>query len=332
LTSRRSNNDLLIGFPDYQEAAQRLARAADIPYAEALIHHFPDGETRLQLPESIPENVVLCQTLDHPNSKLVELVLAAATARNLGARRITLIAPYLCYMRQDKAFHPGEAISQRIIGTLLSYWIDTLITVDSHLHRVHQLKDAVPVDPAINLNATTVMSAFLGEQLDNPFLVGPDGSPNNGSPPLPATGTSITASRTSNVQAISKCISACQRQTTITVMLFWLMTLPAPVAHLKKQHGLWPVLNLPVSRYWSPMPCSSVTQSNGYTGQVSVTSGALIASLTPAMSCILISCWPKPWVMAALLCNRRSYKGSLSKPGIHRLHRVPRLSRENGQW
>ena len=175
MTSRRSNNDLLIGFPDYQEAAQRLARAADIPYAEALIHHFPDGETRLQLPESIPENVVLCQTLDHPNSKLVELVLAAATARNLGARRITLIAPYLCYMRQDKAFHPGEAISQRIIGTLLSYWIDTLITVDSHLHRVHQLKDAVPVDPAINLNATTVMSAFLGEQLDNPFLVGPDG-------------------------------------------------------------------------------------------------------------------------------------------------------------
>jgi ribose-phosphate pyrophosphokinase len=30
------------------------------------------------------------------------------------------------------------------------------------------------VDPAINLSATPIMSAFLGEHIDNPFLVGPD--------------------------------------------------------------------------------------------------------------------------------------------------------------
>jgi len=174
LSSRLSNSGLLIAFPEYREAAQRLASATGMPYAEALIHHFPDGETRLQLPESLPEHVVICQTLDHPDSKLVELVLAAATARDLGANHITLVAPYLCYMRQDKAFHPGEAVSQRVIGTLLSQWIDALITVDSHLHRVHQLQDAVPVDPAINLKATAVMSTFLGEQVDNPFLLGPD--------------------------------------------------------------------------------------------------------------------------------------------------------------
>ncbi|MEN8108635.1 MAG: ribose-phosphate diphosphokinase [Pseudomonadota bacterium] len=169
-----NNSGLLIGFPDYREAAQRLARAAGIPYADALIHHFPDGETRLRLPEPLPGHVIFCRTLDHPNSRLVELVLAAATARELGAKHITLIAPYLCYMRQDKAFQPGEAVSQRIVGTLLSQWIDALITVDAHLHRVHQLQDAVPVNPAINLSATAVMSAFLGKQMDNPFLVGPD--------------------------------------------------------------------------------------------------------------------------------------------------------------
>ena len=174
MSSQQNNSSLLLGFPDYRAAAQRLASAAGMPYAEALIHHFPDGETRLQLPESLPEHVVLCQTLDHPDSKLVELVLATATARDLGARHITLVAPYLCYMRQDKSFHPGEAVSQHIIGTLLSQRIDALITVDAHLHRIHRLQQAVPVDPAINLNATAVMSAFLGEQLDNPLLVGPD--------------------------------------------------------------------------------------------------------------------------------------------------------------
>ncbi len=175
MVSSRLNHDcLLIGFPDYREAAKRLATAAGIPYAEVMIHHFPDGETRLQLPESIPDHIVLCQSLDHPNNKLVELVMATGTARDLGARHVTLVAPYLCYMRQDKAFHAGEAVSQRIIGTLLSQWIDALITVDPHLHRVHRLKNAVPVEPAIRLSATPVMSAFLGNQMDNPLLVGPD--------------------------------------------------------------------------------------------------------------------------------------------------------------
>jgi ribose-phosphate pyrophosphokinase len=174
LTSRLNSGCLLIGFPEYREQAQRLASAAGIAYADALIHHFPDGESRLRLPESLPEHVVLCRTLDHPNSKLLELVLAAATARDLGAKQITLVAPYLCYMRQDMAFQPGEAVSQQIVGTLLSQWVDALITVDSHLHRVHQLKEAVPVNPAINLAATSVMSDFLGRQMDEPLLVGPD--------------------------------------------------------------------------------------------------------------------------------------------------------------
>lgn len=174
MTSRSCTGCLLIGFPEYRQQAQRLASAAGIAYADALIHHFPDGESRLRLPESLPERVVLCRTLDHPNDKLVELVLAASTARDLGAKHITLVAPYLCYMRQDMAFKPGEAISQRIVGTLLSQWIDALITVDSHLHRVHQLKHAVPVNPAINLAATSVMSDFLQKQTANPLLVGPD--------------------------------------------------------------------------------------------------------------------------------------------------------------
>lgn len=174
MISRFNTGCLLIGFPEYREQAQRLASAAGIAYADALIHHFPDGESRIRLPGSPPEQVVLCRTLDHPDSKLLELILAAATARELGAKRITLVAPYLCYMRQDTAFQPGEAVSQRIVGTLLSQWIDALITVDAHLHRVHRLKDAVPVNPAINLAATAVMSDFLGKQMDNPILVGPD--------------------------------------------------------------------------------------------------------------------------------------------------------------
>ncbi len=165
---------LLLGFPEYREPAQRLAQAAAVPYADVQVHSFPDGESRLRLPDSLPEHVVLCRSLDHPNSKLIELELAAATARELGAQHLTLVAPYLCYMRQDKAFHPGEAVSQRIIGDFLATQFERVITVDPHLHRVHTLREAVPAEQAIALSATGPMAEYLAAHANDPLLIGPD--------------------------------------------------------------------------------------------------------------------------------------------------------------
>ena len=78
--------------------------------------------------------LVVC-TLDHPDSKLVSLVLVAETARDLGARSVTLVAPYLGYMRQDARFHPGEGVTSLYVGRLLSSVFDRLVTIDPHLHR-----------------------------------------------------------------------------------------------------------------------------------------------------------------------------------------------------
>lgn len=165
---------LVLGFPDYREAALRLATAAGTDYAEVQVHRFPDGESRLQLPTELPERVILCRSLDQPNGKLVELELAAVTARELGARHLTLVAPYLCYMRQDKAFHPGEAVSQRIIGQWLARLVDAVITVDPHLHRTPQLRDAVPVPRALSLSAGPLLGRWLEGRSEAPVLLGPD--------------------------------------------------------------------------------------------------------------------------------------------------------------
>ena len=169
-----SREGLLLGFPEYSGPARNLATAAGLDFAEIDVHYFPDGESRIRLPKHIPQHVFICRSLNQPNEKLVELGLAASTARELGARKVALVAPYLCYMRQDKAFHPGEAISQRIVGNLLATWFDAVITVDPHLHRVHRLADAIPVAQALALGATDAMSAYLDSRLKNPVLVGPD--------------------------------------------------------------------------------------------------------------------------------------------------------------
>ena len=54
--------------------------------------------------------------LDRPNDKLIALLFAAEALRREGAKRLVLVAPYLCYMRQDAAFQEGEAISQKVVG------------------------------------------------------------------------------------------------------------------------------------------------------------------------------------------------------------------------
>ena len=64
-------------------------------------------------------SVLLFCSLDRPDARLAELLLAAGAAREAAVARLALVAPYLCYMRQDMAFRPGEAVSQRHIARLL---------------------------------------------------------------------------------------------------------------------------------------------------------------------------------------------------------------------
>lgn len=166
--------DLLLHFDDEQDAAQRLAQASGLAMAAVTRHRFPDGEIRLQLPDALPERVVLLRSLDRPNDKLVELLLAARTARELGAAHLTLVAPYLAYMRQDIAFHPGEAVSQRIVGRFLADLFDAVITVDPHLHRVATLHDAVPAARTEVLSGAPLLADLIELRRPGALLVGPD--------------------------------------------------------------------------------------------------------------------------------------------------------------
>lgn len=164
----------VVSLPDYVEPAKRLARSLNATYAPLGVHRFPDGESQVTVPTQPASHVIICQSLDRPNNKLIELLLAIRTLRGDGVERISLVAPYLCYMRQDKAFHPGEAISQQIVGQFLTELVDDLLTVDAHLHRISSLQQAIPLERAINLTAASALGEFLRQQHDQPLLLGPD--------------------------------------------------------------------------------------------------------------------------------------------------------------
>lgn len=163
---------MLLYFDDEYDYAQRLALASGRTAARIERHRFPDGELKLRLPERLPPRAALLRSLHQPNEKLIEVMLAARTARELGAASLTLIAPYLAYMRQDTAFAPGEAVSQRIVGNWLARLFDGLLTIDPHLHRVQTLRDAIPLDGARALSAAPLIGAALRDNCT--LMLGPD--------------------------------------------------------------------------------------------------------------------------------------------------------------
>lgn len=155
--------DILIGFPEGQALAANLAARTGLPLHQVALHRFPDGESLVRL-EAAPERAIIVRSLDQPNSKLVELQFLAGALRERGARELTLVAPYLAYMRQDIEFRPGEVVSQRIMGRWLGGLFDRIVTVDPHLHRTHDLGEVFPGGRSAALTAGPLLGAWARTQ------------------------------------------------------------------------------------------------------------------------------------------------------------------------
>jgi ribose-phosphate pyrophosphokinase len=165
---------MLLAAADYAASAEALAQALRIEWALLGEHRFPDGESLVTLPAQLPERVLVYCSLDHPNERLVPLLLALHGLREAGVRWTGLIAPYLAYMRQDAAFNPGEVISQRIIAALLAAPVDALWTVDPHLHRVASLQAVFPHITAKALTAAPLLADWVSANAADAVLIGPD--------------------------------------------------------------------------------------------------------------------------------------------------------------
>lgn len=165
---------LVIPLPGNETLTERIAASGKHDLGALEVRRFPDGETYVRHRSNLNgRSVSLICTLNDPDPKLMTLILAAAAARALGAVRVGLVAPYLAYMRQDRAFHEGEAISAVHFARVLSREFDWLATIDPHLHRVARLEDIYGV-PAAALHAGPLLADWIRAKIDNPVLIGPD--------------------------------------------------------------------------------------------------------------------------------------------------------------
>jgi ribose-phosphate pyrophosphokinase len=165
---------LFIALPGNALMAEKLATLCGGELGAIETRDFPDGETYLRLrSDVVGRSIVLVCTLARPNEKILPLIFAAETARELGARKVGLVAPYLCYMRQDRRFQTGEAVTSRHFAALISRACDWLVTIDPHLHRYKALSEIYAI-PAGALHAGAAIADWIKNNIENPFLIGPD--------------------------------------------------------------------------------------------------------------------------------------------------------------
>lgn len=165
---------MLLAMPGNGELGRAIAERMGAAYAEVETRRFADGESLVRLPPEVSEKEVdlLC-TLAQPDPQFLSLAFAVRTARDLGARSVRLIAPYLAYMRQDIRFRPGEAVSARHFARMLSELFDAVITVDPHLHRISALAEVFSI-PAQALSVAALMGDWIKRSVTNAVVVGPD--------------------------------------------------------------------------------------------------------------------------------------------------------------
>jgi ribose-phosphate pyrophosphokinase len=168
------NNCVLFSIPGNELLCHSLTELLHVQQGEAIIRHFPDGETYVKVISNVYEKeaIIVC-SMHHPDNKILPLYFLAKTLKEFRASSVTLVAPYLAYMRQDKRFTDGECISSNLFGKLISDFVDKLITIDPHLHRRTSLNEIYSIHTSV-LHASQLVSNWIKGNIDKPVLIGPD--------------------------------------------------------------------------------------------------------------------------------------------------------------
>lgn len=171
---KRKSKPLVFNLWGDDKLSTTIVEAIDGHLGQLSTRTFPDGERYLRVLSDVEnQEIVLVTSLDNPDAKLISILFAVKTLKNLGARRVGLVTPYLPYMRQDKPFTPGEAVTSKHFSAILTADFDWVVTVDPHLHRIDELSDLYGPN-AVHVKAAPAIVNWISENVKKPVIIGPD--------------------------------------------------------------------------------------------------------------------------------------------------------------
>ncbi|MAF51173.1 MAG: hypothetical protein CMH64_03710 [Nanoarchaeota archaeon] len=168
---------IVIGMSNSKLLARDIARKLNVEYFDLDLRHSVDGEMHMKFSENVEgRRVLLVQSFyPHQNNALVEVLFAANHARDLNAKEIILVAPYLSYLREDVRKEKNECVSITILGEILSGAVDSIISVDPHVRDLNK-HFSIPV---YSVNAGELIKAYVKNNYNGVVVVGPDENSRN---------------------------------------------------------------------------------------------------------------------------------------------------------
>ncbi len=159
----------------YPELAEEVAREIGIPITPTSAYDFANGEIFVRFEESVRGcDAFVIQSHTTPvNKQIMEQLIMIDALKRASAKRITVVAPFYGYARQDKKHRGREPISARLMADLYkTAGADRLMVVDLHTSQIQGFFDG-PVD---HLFALPMLANYVGGKVDRSRLtiVSPD--------------------------------------------------------------------------------------------------------------------------------------------------------------
>jgi len=106
------------------------------------------------------------------NDEFVRTILILDAIKRSNPKSITFVAPYLTYMRQDKIFIGGEALSAEVILKILNIYANKIFLINSHLFRESGERTCFGIK-IYNMDAFAEIGKYF-TKLKNPKVISPD--------------------------------------------------------------------------------------------------------------------------------------------------------------
>ena len=168
---------IIIGLNNSKQLARDIAKKLNIDYFDIETKFSNDEEIHFKFKKDVKDKkVFLVQSFyPNPNNALMEVLFAASHARDLKAKEVILIAPYLSHLREEFRKEKYECTSIRLLGDILSNSVDSLIVVDPH---VQDLKKYFSI-PVHVLSSSDLIKNYIKKNYDDVVVVGADENSRN---------------------------------------------------------------------------------------------------------------------------------------------------------
>ncbi len=157
--------------------AQEICKIIGTKLGDSEVTHFADGEASVSLYETVRgSDVFLINSTCKPvNDSLMELLIMIDACKRASAGRVTAVAPYFGYARQDRKAKSRDPISAKLVANMITAaGADRVLTMDLHAAQIQGFFD-IPVD---NLLGNPVFVDYyakkFGSAVEDMVVVSPD--------------------------------------------------------------------------------------------------------------------------------------------------------------